>query len=201
MHVIAHLLKGPLGVEEVKDVLFIQEKQSITKLLSSLHLDLQRSDLERIGIIVDADEDMAARWMALRNRLLNLADIEIDVPKKPPPNGTILTAHRLDKSIQLGIWLMPNNQLTGKLEDFLSYLIPADDTLWPRAKSCVKQIPTQDRRFGSSSIKAEIHTWLAWQQKPGLPLGLAVEARYFDTHAEQARKLVNWLQQLFNLST
>src|SRR5436190_24268592 len=35
--------------------------------------------------------------------------------------------------------------------------------------------------------KALIHTWLAWQEKPGRPLGLAITARYFDATASYAQ--------------
>ena len=94
---------------------------------------------------------------------------------------------------------MPDNILPGDLERFVSFLVPANDTLWSRAKTTISDIPDQDRRFGSKKSKAEIHTWLAWQQEPGRPLGVAIRARYLDPDAPKAQQFVKWLRELFEL--
>jgi len=50
-----------------------------------------------------------------------------------------------------------------------------------RARRCVSEIPVEERRFVESyATKALIHTWLAWQDDPGTPLGQAITKRYFD---------------------
>jgi len=96
---------------------------------------------------------------------------------------------------------MPNNTLPGILEDFVSFLIPDDDALWNKAKECVKQIPEQERRFSDlAQSKAYIHTWLAWQNEPGRPLGQAITNRYLDADAPNAKKLVNWICRLFDIA-
>jgi hypothetical protein len=93
---------------------------------------------------------------------------------------------------------MPDNELEGILEDFVAFLVPTGDSLWPYAKECVQQIP--DRRFGlHQQSKADIHTWLAWQAEPGRPLGLAIQSRYLDPNAPHAQKLVGWLRRLFEI--
>ncbi|MGH9822270.1 MAG: DUF3226 domain-containing protein [Blastocatellia bacterium] len=48
-------------------------------------------------------------------------------------------------------------------------------------------------------MKAHIHTWLAWQEKPGLPLGLAITFRYLNPDAPSAQQLVAWVRRLFLL--
>ncbi|MCB0194818.1 MAG: hypothetical protein KDJ65_22905 [Anaerolineae bacterium] len=199
LHVVAQLLKHHLGLEKVEDVILIENKESLSKLLTSLRNDLQRSDLERVGIIVDADDDLAARWMSLRDRLNSLDDIAMQAPDTPQPEGTILEAERLDRMVKVGIWLMPDNTLPGDLEKFVSFLIPTNDTLWTRAQTVISEIPQPDRRFGINQSKAEIHTWLAWQKEPGRPLGLAIRARYLDPDAPKAQHFVTWLRQLFEL--
>jgi hypothetical protein len=47
--------------------------------------------------------------------------------------------------------------------------------------------------------KALIHTWLAWQEEPGTPLGLAIKRQYFAGDAPLAAEFVNWLKRLFEL--
>jgi hypothetical protein len=56
----------------------------------------------------------------------------------------------------------------------------------------------EPRHFSEPSTpKAQIHTWLAWQEEPGQPFGIAVTARYLDADAPHAQKLVDWVRRLF----
>ena len=95
---------------------------------------------------------------------------------------------------------MPNNQFPGMLEDFIQFLVPAGDPLWARAADCLERIPEQDQRFPKEHQgKAHIHTWLAWQEEPGTPLGLAITKRYLDADAPHAQQLMGWIRRLFDL--
>ncbi len=47
--------------------------------------------------------------------------------------------------------------------------------------------------------KALIHTYLAWQEEPGKPLGQAVTSHALRPQTEIARIFVNWLNRLFNI--
>ncbi len=40
---------------------------------------------------------------------------------------------------------MPNNTLPGMLEDFVSYLVPQNDTLWQKADHCLDQISDEEQ--------------------------------------------------------
>ena len=171
-----------------------QDTEGIDTLLPVLPTWLKPSNLERLGIIVDADTDLPNRWKALRNILIN-ADYD-NVPEMPQANGTIIT-HNVRPTV--GLWLMPNNTLPGMLEDFVSMLVPEGDKLWSNAVLSVEQIPVEDRLFAPQHvIKAKIHTWLAWQEEPGTPLGQAITKRYLSADAPQAVHLVNWLRKLYN---
>lgn len=68
----------------------------------------------------------------------------MDVPPDPDPGGTII--EQADQPV-VGIWLMPDNQLPGMLEDFIAFLVSEDDVLWGQAEHCLRQIPEQERRF------------------------------------------------------
>ena len=94
---------------------------------------------------------------------------------------------------------MPNNQLPGMLEDFVQMLVPDKDKLWQHAVVSVEQIPVEDRLFPAQhEIKAKIHTWLAWQNQPGTPMGQAITNRYLSADTPQALLLIDWLRRLFN---
>ena len=46
--------------------------------------------------------------------------------------------------------------------------------------------------------KAKIHTWLAWQEDPGTPMGSAVTKKYLTTTPPICQAFVNWLNALYN---
>lgn len=180
-----------------ENAVVIDMADGIERLLARLLVILDDGDLERLGIVVDADTDMSARWQALRDVLRQFGGHH--VPQVPDPDGTIVTLQQPYRELAVGIWVMPNNQIPGVLEDFCSFLIPdAESSLWQRAKDCVASIPQEQRHFPEASTpKAQIHTWLAWQEEPGQPLGIAVTARYLNAEAPYAQRLVNWIRRLF----
>ncbi len=153
-------------------------------------------ELACIGVIVDADLGVAGRWQRLHDILTNSG--YVDVPDAPTAGGT-LVEH--EEKPRVGIWIMPNNTLPGKVEDFIALLVPAEDSLWKQAKRNVQEIPEAERRFNSEAfIKAHIHTWLAWQENPGQPMGQAITRRYLNSTAPEALRLIGWLRRLFNLN-
>ena len=174
-HVFYHLLAHH-GIAE--GIIAFQEFDGISRLLEGLPEQLKISGLDRLGVVVDADTDLSARWDSLKH-IFTQAGYQ-QIPRQPLPEGTILLHTDLPK---VGVWLMPNNQLPGMLEDFVSFLVPANDTLWTKAGDCLSNVPAEQRRF-SSLAKAHIHTWLAWQEEPGTPLGSAITKRYLDADAE-----------------
>ena len=145
-----------------------------------------------IGVIVDADADITARWEALRYRLIEAG---YTPPPVPDASGTIVRGERA-----VGLWLMPDNKLPGTLEQFVSKLIPDGDELFPVARAAVAAIPQHLRRFASTSAaKAELHTYLAWQEEPGTPRGAGIAKRYFATTNETAGHFVDWVKRLRGL--
>ncbi len=192
-----HVFYSLLTHHNIPERFKIKNKEGIDKLLETLDVELIRTGLNRLGIVVDADIDLAARWQCLRNIL---SDAGYDsVPLEPDANGTII---QQSKRPTVGIWLMPNNKLPGMLEDFVSFLIPdSSSLLWTMAEQIIQDVSLQERRFSPShTIKAHLHTWLAWQEKPGSPMGLAITRRYFDANAPCAQQLMDWLCRLFDLT-
>lgn len=193
-----HVFYALLEHHQIPELFTIQNKEGIDNLLETLPLELKRSDLDHLGIVIDANTDLSGRWSSLRTILLKAGDV--NVPESPEPEGTILLLQRPDREVKVGIWLMPDNQLPGMLEDFIEFLVPEGDGLWPRAVDCVDGIPTEERRFRPRHRqKSNVHTWLAWQEDPGTPLGQAITKHYLDAESQRAHQLVDWIRRLFDL--
>ena len=118
------------------------------------------------------------------------------MPGLPDPKGTVLNPPNGSLLPRVGVWIMPNNEAPGKLEDFLSSLVPEQDELFTHATEVVDNLPIQ-RFKDKDKPKAVIHTWLAWQSSPGRPYGTAITAGFLNAHAPQADVLVAWLNHLF----
>jgi hypothetical protein len=189
-----HVLLNLTAYHKLPELFRIKDKGGVNNLLTTLDVEIEASGLERLGIVIDADVDLSIRWQSVRDVLTRAG--YTDVPLVPERLGTIIK--QADHPV-IGIWIMPDNVLaSGMLEHFIGFLVPAADTLWDYARDCVDQIPKTDRRFPPQhQIKAHVHTWLAWQEEPGSPLGQAITKRYLDADATHAKQLIAWLQRLF----
>jgi hypothetical protein len=103
--------------------------------------------------------------------------------------------------LKLGVWLMPDNQSRGMLETFLMYLAPQDnDAVLRYAAEACRTAKEMGAPFKEAqTTKAEIHTWLAWQDEPGRQLHQAVKERLLNPNAPYARPFLNWFRKLFEV--
>ena len=192
-HVLKHIC-GNRGIAYLDEV---KPHGSVDTLLESIPVRLKAGeDGDIVGVVIDADTDLKARWRSLQDRLINLG--YQDVPADPTPDGTILDPPERTLLPRVGIWIMPDNETSGILEDFLRFLVPQEGTLFNHVQSSVATIPEPERRFSRvAEPKAIIHTWLAWQKEPGKPLGTAITARFLDPNVAPVDVLVSWLNRLF----
>lgn len=152
-----------------------------------------------LGIVLDCDagEDgqeagAARRWAQIMERL---ADLPYPLHEAPLRGGTILDG--IDPYPRIGVWLMPDNENEGMLEDFLLSLAPTAAVAF--ARQCAQSARNQgwgDYKLVHES-KAVAHTYLAWQDEPGKPLGLAVKSHKFDLSRPLAGSFIQWLSDLF----
>ncbi len=167
-------------------------------LLDSIEPNVKASTGRPVGFILDADAPIASRWQAVRDRLAR-----VGVPAvgdAPPVDGFIGESTRF-KVPAVGVWLMPDNARDGKLEDFLADLIAADDVLIGHARKATAEARDLGAAFSEPDvIKAEVHSWLAWQGEPGKPYGQAMMARYFQRDAAVAARFVAWFRRLYGLA-
>lgn len=152
------------------------------------------TECRALGIMVDADDNLDARWNKVSSRLVRLG---ISVPDAPEPNGTIIPA-RNDDEPRVGIWLMPDNRSNGELEDFIKSMIPENDPVWPLSEEYINGIPPEHRKFPSGKIlRAQVHAWLAARKRPRPGMGSAIAAKDLDIKALSSRTFLAWLQKLF----
>ena len=161
----------------------------------SLPVILAAGACERLGVIADADTDIVSRWNSLKNVLIK-TKYPISRRQRHDQNGTIIPS--TDLLPKLGVWIMPNNRDVGMMENYLIGMVPRDDPLMIQAEKCVDEVPESESRFNKSHrAKAVIHTWLAWQKKPGTPLGSAISKKYIRPDNEDVSSFLNWLTLLF----
>ncbi|MDR3198924.1 MAG: hypothetical protein LBU34_13750 [Planctomycetaceae bacterium] len=178
----------------IKESFDVIDCGGFTKLFEQIPVRLKQSDVETIGIIIDADIDINTRWQSIKNSEV-LRSFEI--PDQLPENGLI---RNNTEGIKFGVWIMPNNKTNGMLEDFIAFLVPEKDQLLPIVDNILDDIEKRDLQKYSiiHKAKAKIHTWLAWQEDPGTPLGQSITKKYLSTDKETCLRLINWLRELFS---
>ncbi|MDX1906013.1 MAG: DUF3226 domain-containing protein [Bacteroidia bacterium] len=150
-----------------------------------------KADFTTLGLIVDADHDPAARWQSLRD-IIHKHDPAYGLPKKLPPQG-FWSSH----APSIGIWIMPDNQRSGMLEDFIRDLIPQDNALLPEADASLSRIEALgiQQYVPVHRTKALIHTWLAWQEEPGMLMSSTISKHMLATASPLYQYFLAWLQR------
>ncbi|MEZ4709609.1 MAG: DUF3226 domain-containing protein [Caldilineaceae bacterium] len=168
----------------------------IEYLLDGLPVRLKAASLRALGIVIDADFDISAQWGKVRSRLISLG---YEIPLAPTSTGTIV---HLSGRPTVGIWVMPNNILPGMLENFAAHLIEPDDPLAEKVTQILDIIESSNlNRYSlAHRPKAYIHTWLAWQEIPGQPMGQAITANVLNNQSVLVQSFIDWLTALFGQS-
>lgn len=205
LHVIAELLKasGFQMDKEPRDVQIDEaakgnEGHGRDKLLALIKTAVKASTGNALSFVIDADKSALATWEAVRHRIeeaIKEAGGSSKLPKTFPADGLVIDVAELKSRV--GVWIMPDNNNPGILEDFLKELVKDADKLIPHAKSATDEAIKLGAFFSNEAKpKAIIHAWLAWQEKPGCPFGIAIKSYYFDANAPSAKKFVEWVKKL-----
>lgn len=167
--------------------------EGITNLYEQLPVRFKQAQVDTIGLIIDADSEINDRWKSISALL---SSQEFRIPEEIPLEGLIL---KNDSGFKIGVWIMPNNNKNGMLEDFISFLIPKEDKVLAIVNETLANIESQGLNKYSliHKSKATIHSWLSLQSDPGTPMGLSITKRYLTTDEETCLKLVNWLKELY----
>ncbi|MEM8806160.1 MAG: DUF3226 domain-containing protein [Cyanobacteria bacterium P01_G01_bin.38] len=188
---------GVLWEFEKKPTVYIEDYSGYENLIDPVEIETQldSSGLEALGMLVDADEHFQNRWDSVRNACL---DSIPDLPNDLPDSGLV---HRAPNGVRFGVWIMPNNRSIGMMETFLASMIPDEsEGLWQYAKAVVQEARKKNAPFLESHVdKAQIYTWLAWQDEPGRQLHQAVKYKILKPQHSKSKSFVDWFRQLYKL--
>lgn len=186
-HVVEHLRHRHATVEEMPSFGVIV-KDNDAELLKSVRWEIQTGGREVVGILIDSDDDVAARWQSVRNRLPD----GYDLADRPVAGGAII-----ETVPRVGVWLMPDNESAGELEDFVSQMVPSDDPMWPLAERYIDGIPNHARQFPAGKVsRAKLYAWLATREDPRR-MAEAIRTRDLAIDGALCREFVEWLRRLF----
>lgn len=157
--------------------------------------ELKASGLTNLGLIVDGDDNPLGCWESIRNACQKIMP---NFPQELPNTGLI---HKTNSDIKFGVWIMPDNQQQGMLETFLSYMVTEENkSIWQYAQEVAKEAKNRGAAFKDSHIdKANIYTWLAWQNEPGRQLHQAIKERILNPNHPKAEMFFNWFKGLYDL--
>ncbi len=169
----------------------IMDKGGIDPLLESISREVKAPERQVIGILVDADDGSGARWDSIVNRI---SQTGIEFPDHPNPDGTIVDTQDMPR---VGVWLMPDNESSGELENFIEQMIPKEDAVWPLSRNYIEGIPVTYRKFTEGNeLKATIYAWLATREDPR-QMGLAIKTRDLEIDGDLCKRFAGWLTNLF----
>lgn len=183
--------------EEDEDKAEGEDRQGKRAVLDAITPAVKANPNQSVGFVLDADDDLQASWDAVAERLRNA---HVEVCAGISPEGFLGTSS--EWGTRVGVWLMPDNERHGELEDFLEDLVDEDDVLHAYAREATQGAKPHGAAFpDGKTSKAVLHAWLAWQENPGRPYGTAIAARYLRDDSDAALRFVSWFRRVFDLDT
>ena len=166
--------------------------EGILRRLNALISSSQK--LHAIGVVLDANQKgVLPRWQSIKDKLKGRYSYAF--PKAVSREGTVIES--TDAEPKLGVWIMPDNVGPGSLEDFFLKLVPEEELrVVDRAVKLGEEAGVARFKPVHRS-KALIHTYLAWQDEPGSPMGLSITRGKLPSEGTSADIFVEWLQRLF----
>ena len=164
-------------------------------LLEGVETAVSVSNNQSIGFVLDANSSIQDAWKAISSRLHRVG---VATPDAIPREGFVGEAEQY--RARVGVWITPDNRSEGNLEHFLRDLVEESDPSFPYARESTIHAKELGARFADNDAdKAVLHTWLAWQQVPGLPYGTAMRGRFFRDDSPAAQAFVTWFREVFNI--
>ena len=168
--------------------------------LPILLAQIKAGDIDKFGIILDADfppnnrGGFTSRYKLITNQLKDFGYI---IPRKTAFTKGSVFAHS-DGLPDIGLWIMPDHQGDGMLENFIESIISSESdqqSLLSYADSVIDKLPIKLFNEKLRSSKAKVFTWRAWQNRPGLPLNKALNDGILNT--SKAPNFEVWLKSTF----
>lgn len=179
-----------------KDFVVTQKKVGKREVVKEISPAVKSSDITHLGIVVDADDSAQSTWQSIR-AVLEKLDYH-DLPAAPRPDGIVVQSS-IPHYPHVGIWIMPDNENHRAIEDFFLALVDPDDKRMNKAKATVSEVIESNLNLFSETTrsKADVHTWLAWQEEPGRSMGIAVKSGLLNLEHDLAKRFVGWFTRTF----
>jgi hypothetical protein len=193
-------LSPNIKVAVPKDFNSQNSKGGVLESLPPLLKQLADGSLRKLAVIVDADyeEQYGLGYQKTIQKITELVTLqEFVLIQNTENHASGLIFENGAELANFGLWVMPNNQDSGMLEDFVKTCIKIDElSLFNHANQVVHAI-SEPKFKPHHYAKAEVSTWLAWQKQPGHGLYRAVHDELLDTDHALFQKLAHWLKQIF----
>lgn len=175
-------------------------KQAALNLLNDLLVELldEAAPTQRLAIIIDADyeQEQGLGYQKTIDQVTGRA-AEYDF-SLVANNAQGLCFKQNDGLAEFGLWVMPNNQKDGMLEDFIKECVSsAEQSLLNHAIQVVQDVPEPKKFKSHHYAKAEVATWLAWQKPPGHGLYYSVYDKLLNTDHALFQEMEQWLKKIF----
>lgn len=167
--------------------------------LPILMKNLEDGSKERIGLVVDADLKKFGQGFDATLELVveKIKPLGFDTQPVALTGGGFVFEHN-DGLPSFGLWIMPNNKDEGILEDLIKDSIVKEEAgLLQNAINTVSSLPSP-KFEAHRRVKAEIGTWLAWQDKPAEGLYYSVAGNLLDQDATTMAGFLSWMKHVFN---
>jgi hypothetical protein len=156
------------------------------------------------GILVDADfagttqhSGFILRRKQITDLLAKSGYVITPMPGSGDPPGERF--FHPDGHAPIGLFIMPNHNDDGMLEDILKGMIDAVPytVVFQHAKGVVQALENKlfDDRLHIS--KAEIGTFLAWQKRPPAEIKACISSKIFNVGTPAGNLLKRWLEDVF----
>jgi hypothetical protein len=175
-------------------------KEGVFNHLSVLIKQLGDGRLKRLGLVVDADYK-AEYGLGFERTVDRVTEIVTPfgfglARNVGKPQGGLVFQHS-DGLADLGLWVMPDNQKEGMLEDWIKdCIIQAEQLLFQHATKVIESL-AQPKFKSIHRSKAEVATWLAWQETPGHGLYYALKEQLLDPNNTLFLGLTSWLAHMY----
>jgi hypothetical protein len=151
-------------------------------------------------VVVDADY-VSENGMGFEKTLRRFADLVqdsgFDKRQRVGHEGGFLFCHA-DGFADVGLWVMPNNDADGMIEDWAEACVADwDKPILDYAYKVLKKVPGPRKYKDIHKTKALIATWLSWQKIPGQGLHQGVRDGAIDLDKVLGRRLLEWLRRVF----
>ena len=173
-------------------------KEGVFNLLPALLKQLEDGGIEKLAVVVDADSQINGGGFpqACTRVSVALQSAGYILSTASPAEGLIF--EHTDGFADVGLWVMPNNADEGMLEDWIRQCLHPDETaLYQHGCIAIDKIPGSPKFKSFHRTKAEVATWLAWQDKPGHGLYNAVNPQLLNPQAPLYSALQGWLKKVF----